>query len=74
LRDWFAPRGYRITEFNSVLIRPLEGCVLVPPADGITVERVTEDIPMWDRVIARGFAQYGPLLENHFAAFATLAG
>ena len=61
LRDLFAPRGYRITEFNSVLIRPLEGCVLVPPADGITVERVTANTRQaWDRVIARGFAEYGP--------------
>jgi GNAT superfamily N-acetyltransferase len=73
LRDWLAPRGYRITEFNSVLIRPLEGCVLAPPADGITVERVTADSQQtWDRVIARGFAEYGPLPENLFAAFATL--
>jgi hypothetical protein len=73
LLDLFAPRGYRITEFNSVLIRPLEGCVLVPPADGVTVERVTADTQQtWDRVIARGFAEYGPLPENLFAAFATL--
>jgi GNAT superfamily N-acetyltransferase len=73
LRGLLAPRGYRITEFNSVLIRPLEGCALVPPADGITVERVTAETEQtWDQVIARGFAEYGPLPENLFAAFATL--
>ena len=73
LRDLLAPRGYRITEFNSVLIRPLEGCVLVPSAAGITVECVTADTEQtWARVIARGFAEYGPLPENLFAAFATL--
>ena len=67
LRDLLAPRGYRITEFNSVLIRPLEGCVLVGSADGITVGRVTADSQQtWDRVIARAFAEYGPLPENLF--------
>jgi GNAT superfamily N-acetyltransferase len=73
LRELLAPRGYRITEFNSVLIRPLAGCELVPPGDGITVERVTEETgPTWDHVIARGFAEYGPVPENLFASFATL--
>ena len=73
LRELLAPRAYRITEFNSVLIRPLEGCAFVPPADGITVERVTQETGLiWDQVIARGFAEYGPVPENLFAAFATL--
>ena len=42
LLEVLAPRGYRITEFNSVLIRRLEANELVEPATGITVERVTE--------------------------------
>jgi hypothetical protein len=62
--DLLAPRGCRITEFNSVLIRPLEDCVLVGSADGITVERVTVDTEQtWDRVIARGFANMVPCLK-----------
>ena len=73
LRDLIAPRGYRITEFNSVLIRQLDDLALVPPANGITVERVTAETEQaWDRVIAQGFAEYGPLPENLFSAFATL--
>jgi len=73
LRELLAPRGYRITEFNSVLIRRLEGCSFVPPADGITVERVTEETGLtWDRMIGEGFAEYGPVPENLFAVFATL--
>jgi GNAT superfamily N-acetyltransferase len=73
LRELLAPRSYRITEFNSVLIKALEDCAFVPPADGITVERVTEETgPRWDQVIAQGFAEYGPVPENLFAAFATL--
>jgi len=73
LRELLVPRSYRITEFNSVLIRPLERCVPVRAADGITVERVTpETEQVWASVIARGFAEYGPVPENLFAAFATL--
>lgn len=73
LRDLLAPRGYRITEFNSVLIRQLDDSALVPPAGGITVEPVTKETERaWDRVIAQGFAEYGSLPENLFAAWATL--
>ena len=48
--------------------------MLVGSADGITVERVTADTQQtWDRVIARGFAEYGLLPENLFAALGTLS-
>lgn len=73
LLEVLAPRGYRFTEFNSVLIRRLDEFGLIEPADGITIERVTaESEQIWDRVIAKGFAEFGPLPENLFAAFATL--
>jgi len=73
LLEQLAPRGYRITEFNSVLIRRLEANELVEPPSGITVERVTEATEkLWDRVIAKGFAEFGPLPENLFAAFASV--
>ncbi|HEX8896333.1 MAG TPA: hypothetical protein VF783_23640, partial [Terriglobales bacterium] len=49
------------------------GFVLVGAADGIKVERVTADTRQArDRVTARGFAEYGPLPENLFAALGTL--
>jgi GNAT superfamily N-acetyltransferase len=73
LLELLAPRGYRITEFNSVLIRRLGKSELVKPADGITIEPVTPATePLWDRVIARGFAEFGALPDNLFAAFASL--
>ena len=73
LVEALAPRGYRITEFNSVLIRRLEEGALTTPAYGITIEQVTaETEQLWDQVIAKGFAEFGPLPENLFAAFARL--
>lgn len=73
LLEVLAPRGYRITEFNSVLILRLARHDLIGPADGITIERVNEVTEqIWDRVIAKGFAEFGPLPENLFAAFASV--
>jgi GNAT superfamily N-acetyltransferase len=75
LLERLAPRGYKITEFNSVLIRRLDECELIEPADGIAIERVTAATELlWDRVIAQGFAEFGPLPDNLFAAFSTLPG
>jgi GNAT superfamily N-acetyltransferase len=66
-------RGYRITEFNSVLIRRLQDNALIEPVAGITVERVNEaTVQVWDKVLAKGFAEFGPLPENLFAAFAAV--
>jgi GNAT superfamily N-acetyltransferase len=73
LLELLASRGYRITEFNSVLIRRLSQDAMIEPAGGITIERVCEATEqLWDRVIAKGFAEFGALPENLFAAFASL--
>ena len=69
LLELLATREYRIIEFNSVLIRRLQEHDLIEPAAGITVERVNQATEqLWDRVIAKGFAEFGPLPENLFAA------
>lgn len=73
LPELLATRGYRITEFNSVLIRRVSEVELIEPGADITIQRVNEaTAPLWDKVIAQGFAEFGPLPENLFAAFAML--
>lgn len=73
LRELLAPRGYRITEFNSVLIRRLQSGRLDEPKHGITLERVTpETEKVWSDVITLGFAESGPLPDNIFAPLALL--
>jgi GNAT superfamily N-acetyltransferase len=75
LLELLAPRGYRISEFNSVLIRRLDDCQPIEPAPGVLIEPVTANTAqLWDRVIAQGFAEFGAVTENLFAAFATLPG
>ena len=73
LLELLATREYRMIEFKSVLIRRLQEHDLIEPAAGITVERVNQATEqLWDRVIAKGFAEFGPLPENLFAAFASV--
>src|SRR5664279_5696175 len=75
LLDSLAGRGYRVTEFNSVLIRRIEAGKLVEPSAGITIERVTAaTAKLWDSVIVRGYSELVPVPENLFVPFATIEG
>ena len=66
-------RGYRIAEFNSVLVRriaPHDSCM---PLAGIAVERVSEETAgPWARAIAQGFSDVVPVSDDIFAGFACL--
>jgi len=74
LTQLLSERGYRVTEFNSVLIRRLEDCEPFERADGLSIERVTRaNESAWNETILRGFAEYGPLPTDLFLPFATLA-
>ncbi len=75
LLELLAPRGYRITEFNSVLILRLSEQEPIEPAAGITIERVTQATEqLWGRVLTKGFAEFGPLPDNLFAGFSSVPG
>jgi len=75
LRNLLGERGYAITEFNSVLIRRIDGSEPFSPPAGITIERVTpETAPDWMRTIAKGFEQDIVVAESVFGGFAALPG
>ena len=75
LAETLGKREYRVTEFNSVLIRRLEDCKAAESPPGISIERVTSGTEKsWNEAILRGFAEYGPLPPNLFLPFATIAG
>ncbi len=75
LLNLLGQRGYRIAEFNSVLIRrinPTEPFLL--PA-GIAIERVSPETELlWRRTIAQGFHDVVPVSEEVFDGFASLPG
>jgi GNAT superfamily N-acetyltransferase len=75
LRDLLGARGYRIAEFNSVLIRRIARQEPFAPRDGIAIERVTpETLAPWMRAIADGFALDIVVAEDVFGGFASLPG
>ncbi len=75
LLNLMGARGYRIAEFNSVLIRRIRPEEPFAPPAGVSIERVTpETSRAWMRAIAAGFSEYGPVAEEVFGGFAVLPG
>ena len=75
LRNLLGERGYRIAEFNSVLIRNISEQPSFAPPDGMVIERVTpETVGPWMRAIASGFSQDIDVPEEIFGGFASLPG
>jgi len=75
LRTLLGERGYRIAEFNSVLIRRISQSEPFMPPTGAVIERVTpETAKPWMRAIAQGFAQDITVGEEVFGGFAALPG
>jgi GNAT superfamily N-acetyltransferase len=75
LRNLLGERGYRIAEFNSVLLRRISPREPFAPPPGIAIERVTpETARPWMRAIAQGFAQDISVAEEVFGGFAALPG
>ncbi len=68
-------RGYRIAEFNSVLIRRIQPDEPFTPPVGVAIERVTpETVKPWMHAIAEGFSESVPVAEEVFGGFAALPG
>ncbi len=68
-------RGYRIAEFNSVLIRRIAAAEPFTPPAGLAIERVAaETATLWRRTIARGFSDVVLVSEDVFDGFASLPG
>ena len=49
-------RGYRVTEFNSVLVRPLAGAEFAPAGTTVRLTCADEE-HLWTRTVGRGFLE-----------------
>lgn len=67
--------GYRVAEFNSVLIRRISAEEPAPRPAGVTIERVTPatDRP-WMRALAQGFSDVVPVEDNFLLGFSGVPG
>ncbi len=49
-------RGYRVTEFNNMLVRPLAGAEVAPAQAVVRVASADEEL-LWTRTVGRGFLE-----------------
>jgi GNAT superfamily N-acetyltransferase len=69
------PRGYRIAEFNSVLIRRIASNEEFRLPHGIAIERTSsETADIWAHAIAQGFSDIVPVSPEIFVGFVALPG
>lgn len=73
LMQLIGERGYRITEFNSVLVCRLSEVKLRSMPSDVTVERVTaETARCWAEVLVAGFAEFGTFPTSLFEPYGLL--
>ncbi|MGD0363278.1 MAG: hypothetical protein ABSC93_20545 [Bryobacteraceae bacterium] len=53
---WLGERGYRLTEFNNVLVRPLAGAEVALPPLPVRLAGAGEE-HLWARTVGRGFLE-----------------
>ena len=57
LLEHYRQRGYFVTEFSNVMVRPMER-MEASPTNGIEIQRVGDDgIELWTLTVAQGFAE-----------------
>jgi len=74
LLEFVRDRGYRLTEFNSVMVCRLGEFRDMPPSEGVRVERVTpQTARRWAEVLVEGFAEFGKLPASLFEPYGLMA-
>lgn len=56
-------RGYRVTEFNNVLVRPLAGAEFAPAGTSVRLA-VADEEHLWTRTVGRGFLEKDDLTPD----------
>lgn len=74
LLEFVRDRGYRLTEFNSVMVCRLNQFRESPPLEDVRVERVTPPTAhRWAEVLVEGFAEFGELPTSLFEPYGLMA-
>ena len=64
LMEHYRDRGYFVTEFSNVMVRPVEKTEMAA-ANGIEIQRVGDDeIELWTLAVAQGFAENYPVTQE----------
>ena len=74
LLEFVRDRGYRLTEFNSVMVCRLDQFRELPPPSDVRVERVTPATAhCWAEALVEGFAEFGELPASLFEPYGLMA-
>lgn len=64
LIEHYQERGYHVSEFSNVMVRPMEKAAAALPA-GIEIQKMEdEEIDLWTLTVAQGFAEHFPVTQE----------
>ncbi len=61
----YRERGYGVTEFSNVMVKPIDSSERWPQANGIDIRKASpEEMDLWTLTVAQGFAENYPVTEE----------
>jgi GNAT superfamily N-acetyltransferase len=61
----FGQRGYRVTEFSNVMVRPVSAAEEFAATDGVAIRLAgKEELDLWTLTVAQGFAEHFPVTQE----------
>ena len=65
LIEHYRERGYHVSEFSNVMVRPVEKAAAGALPDGIEIRKVQGgEIDLWTLTVAQGFAEHFPVTQE----------
>jgi GNAT superfamily N-acetyltransferase len=65
LIEQYRERGYHVTEFSNVMVRPVENAEAAALPDGIEIQKMADgEIDLWTLTVAQGFAEHFPVTQE----------
>jgi len=65
LIEHYRERGYSVSEFSNVMVRPVEKAPAIAFTPGIEIQRVAEgEIDLWTLTVSQGFAEHFPVTQE----------
>ncbi|HXY00034.1 MAG TPA: GNAT family N-acetyltransferase [Candidatus Limnocylindrales bacterium] len=65
LMEHYKERGYHVSEFSNVMVRPVLGDVIPTTPPGIEIRRVRRDeVDLWVMTVSQGFADNYPITQE----------
>jgi len=69
LIEQYRERGYHVSEFSNVMVRPVENVAATVLPAGIEVQKAAErEIDLWTLTVAQGFAEHFPVTQEFLAS------